>query len=98
MKKHILIFPLVFFSLLVYSQGVSQLQQRKISNAISAISGLYVDTINDKKLVETAIEAMLKQLDPHSSYISKAEEHRLNAPVEPRSAGAALHPPLPEDP
>lgn len=97
MKKHILIFPLVFFSLLVYSQGVSQLQQRKISNAISAISGLYVDTINDKKLVETAIEAMLKQLDPHSSYISKEEVDRVNEPLEGSFEGVGIQFQLLED-
>ena len=97
MRKYTLTIGFVFLSLFSFAQGVSQLQQRKLSNAVSAISGLYVDTINDKKLVEAAIEAMLKELDPHSSYISKEEVDRVNEPLEGSFEGVGIQFQLLED-
>ena len=79
------IFPLlliVFSATLVSAQGFSSMQQRKLTNALSAISSLYVDSINDKKLVESTLETILKDLDPHSSYIPKEEVERVNEPLE----------------
>ena len=35
----------------------------------------YVEKVSDKKLIEAAINGMLKSLDPHSSYVS-AEAYR----------------------
>lgn len=97
MKKYSLFLLFACFTALVQSQGISSLQQRKLSNAISAISGLYVDTVNDKKLVESAIEAMLKDLDPHSSYISKEEVERVNEPLEGSFEGVGIQFQLLED-
>lgn len=90
MKKYSLLLVLACLAVIVHAQGISSLQQRKLSNAISAISGLYVDTVNDKKLVESAIEAMLKDLDPHSSYISKEEVERVNEPLEGSFEGVGI--------
>ena len=46
---------------------------QKLLNAEYAISSLYVDTINEDKLVEDAIKGMLENLDPHSSYTDAKE-------------------------
>jgi carboxyl-terminal processing protease len=46
--------------------------------------------VSDKKLVETAIEAMLKKLDPHSSYIPKEEVERVNEPLEGSFEGVGI--------
>lgn len=43
---------------------------RKLLIAESAIMQLYVDTVNEKQLIENAISGMLEKLDPHSSYTS----------------------------
>lgn len=43
-------------------------QLRKFFYVENAISQLYVDDINETKLVEDAITGMLKELDPHSTY------------------------------
>lgn len=43
-------------------------QLRKILITESAILNLYVDTVDEKKLVEDAVKGMLEKLDPHSSY------------------------------
>ena len=46
---------------------------QKLHYAEMAISNLYVDTVDDKQLVEHAIRGMLKELDPHSSYTTAKE-------------------------
>lgn len=46
---------------------------RKLQTAEMAITNLYVDTVDENKLVEDAIKGMLEKLDPHSSYTSAKE-------------------------
>lgn len=97
MKKTII--AIVFFSYFSssHAQLISALQQRKLANTLTFISNLYVDSINDKKLVETAIESILKELDPHSSYISKEEVERVNEPLEGSFQGVGIQFQLFED-
>lgn len=90
MKKINLLVLACVSSVMIYAQAVSVVQQRKLNMALSAIAGLYVDSINENKLVETAIESMLKQLDPHSSYISKEEVERVNEPLEGSFEGVGI--------
>lgn len=78
-------------------QGFSSLQQHKLTNALLAISNLYVDSINDKKLVETALTAILKELDPHSVYIPKQEVERVNEPLEGSFEGVGIQFQIPDD-
>ena len=42
------------------------------------INFAYVDTVNEPKLVEKAIVETLKELDPHSMYISKKDVEKAN--------------------
>ena len=90
MKKISSILFFCIFTTLIFAQGVSSLQQRKLTNALTAISNLYVDSINDKKIVESAITAILKDLDPHSSYIPKEEVERVNEPLEGSFEGVGI--------
>lgn len=53
--------------------AIQQLQQ-----LLTAIEYLYVDTANVDKLSETAIRAILKELDPHSTYADEAEVKAMN--------------------
>ena len=57
-------------------------QLRKLQFAQLAISNLYVDSVDQKKLVEDAINGMLSKLDPHSSYTNAEETRKLNEPLE----------------
>ncbi|MFV0390988.1 MAG: S41 family peptidase [Paludibacteraceae bacterium] len=83
MKKIFSIFSLsLLFITAVHSQGISPTQQRKLMQALSAISSLYVDTVNDKKIVENTIQNVLEELDPHSTYIPKEEVQRMHEPLE----------------
>ncbi len=54
----------------------------KFGRVLSLIDAYYVDTVNTNKLVEDAIIGMLKELDPHSVYISKDEVARMNEPLQ----------------
>ena len=57
-------------------------QFNKINDVINYINMEYVDTVNQKKLVENTIEEMLHQLDPHSAYIPADELQASNEPLE----------------
>lgn len=63
---------------------------RKLQMAEFAISNLYVDTVNEKKLVEDAIEGMLGQLDPHSTYSTAEEVKKLNEPLQGNFEGIGV--------
>lgn len=65
-------------------------QLQKLNQSIYAISTLYVDSVNNEKLVEDAIEGILKQLDPHSTYIPAKEVARMNESVEGSFEGIGI--------
>lgn len=46
---------------------------RKLQVAEMAVNNLYVDSVDETKLVEDAIRGMLKELDPHSTYTTAKE-------------------------
>jgi len=77
---------LIFVSLI--SKVQSQVQtydplatDQKFNYVLQLIRFAYVDKVDDKKLVQDAIVQMLKELDPHSVYISKEELDRMNEPL-----------------
>ncbi len=82
MKKIILYLFLINFPLLIFSQGISSVQQRKLNNVLMAVSSLYVDSIDDKKVIDNTITSLLKELDPHSAYIPKEEVERTQEPLK----------------
>ena len=55
---------------------------RKLQIAEMAINNLYVDSVDEKKLVEDAIKGMLEKLDPHSAYSDPDEVKALNEPLQ----------------
>ena len=77
MRKYISFAFVLLMAVSAYSQGISSVQQRKLVQALSAISAMYVDTINDKKVIEASIRGVLEELDPHSTYIPKEEVQRM---------------------
>lgn len=54
----------------------------KLSGLLDYIEYQYVDTINQKQLVEKTITAMLHSLDPHSDYIPASEFETVNEPLK----------------
>ena len=55
---------------------------QKLQMAEVYIKHLYVDSVDEKKLVEDAIRGMLEKLDPHSSYSTPKEVKAMNEPLQ----------------
>ena len=51
---------------------------QKLLVAEGAISALYVEDVDEKKIVEQAIKGMLEELDPHSTYLTPQENDKSN--------------------
>ncbi|MCX6283362.1 MAG: S41 family peptidase, partial [Bacteroidetes bacterium] len=63
---------------------------KKYSAFLQMVEFAYVDTVNDGKLVEKAIIETLKELDPHSMYISKKDVQKANEPLEGNFEGVGI--------
>ena len=90
MKK--IFIPLALLAALCVSVAVAQINSplNKLRYAEQAITQLYVDTVNEDKLVEDAIVGMLEKLDPHSSYTNAKETRELNEPLEGNFSGIGI--------
>ena len=64
--------------------------QRKLHFAEVAITNLYVDKVDEEKLVEDAIRGMLDKLDPHSSYLTPKEVEQSNEPLNGNFEGIGV--------
>ena len=86
----------VLFGMLGTVQVKAQTQKdlydniKKFSAFMQMVEFAYVDTVNEGKLVEKAIEETLKELDPHSMYISKKDVKRANEPLEGNFDGVGI--------
>lgn len=62
----------------------------KLIEATAKIKALYVDTINNDKMVENAITGVLENLDPHSVYIPRDEVKKMNEPLVGNFEGVGI--------
>jgi carboxyl-terminal processing protease len=62
----------------------------KLNNILNIIESEYVDTVNRNDLVEAAIPAILKKLDPHSVYIPAKDLARANEPLQGNFDGIGI--------
>lgn len=95
MKKSLLLCFALLFSLSGAAQRNDENEVdvellRKLQYAQLAITNLYVDSVDQKKLVEDAINGMLEKLDPHSSYTNAEETKKLNEPLEGNFEGIGV--------
>jgi carboxyl-terminal processing protease len=63
---------------------------KKYNAFMQMVEFAYVDTINESKIVEKAIVETLKDLDPHSMYISKKDVQKANEPLEGNFDGVGI--------
>ncbi len=56
-------------------------QYNKLTDIINYIQQDYVDSVKKEELTKDAINAIIKNLDPHTQYISKEEFNTLNDPL-----------------
>ena len=63
---------------------------QKFASALQIINFAYVDTVFEPDLVEKAIISTLKELDPHSQYISKQDLQKANEPLTGNFEGIGI--------
>ena len=72
------------------TQAALQTPMRKLQFAEFAIANLYVDDVDENKLVEDAIKGMLEKLDPHSTYSNAEEVKKMNEPLQGNFEGIGV--------
>ncbi|RLD39661.1 MAG: peptidase S41 [Bacteroidetes bacterium] len=97
MKRLLIILIALFvfqFDSLIAQHNVEPMDQlettRKASTLLQLINNFYVDTLDMAKLTEKAIVMTLKELDPHSSYISEKNVKKANEPLVGSFEGVGL--------
>ncbi|OFX42163.1 MAG: peptidase S41 [Bacteroidetes bacterium GWA2_30_7] len=88
-----IIFILIVSLLILTTETKSQVfndQVYKFSKVLSLVKTFYVDSVNQDDLLENAIVGMLKELDPHSIYISKDEVDEMNEPLQGNFEGVGI--------
>jgi len=91
MNKNVLctaILSLLFIPL--HAQHRDDASLRKLQIAEMAINSLYVDSVDEQKLVEDGIRGMLEKLDPHSSYLTAKEVKEANEPLQGNFEGIGV--------
>ncbi|MCL1851278.1 MAG: S41 family peptidase [Bacteroidetes bacterium] len=81
--KKVNLFVFFFLTVIVsFSQNPTyQVNNQKMNQLLKNINDMYLDTVNFDVLVEKGVTEMLKELDPHSAYISKKDVQQANEPL-----------------
>lgn len=91
-NKRLLILAAGF--LLVWGNTLAQFRPSaegiKLERSLQLINNLYVDDVDSKKITEAALRAMLKELDPHSSYLNEEEVRAMNEPLQGNFDGIGI--------
>ena len=85
------VFVLIIFGFInpAYSQRIDE-NSLKFYSVLRLINTFYVDTVNETKLVENAINSMLKELDPHSVFIPKKDVQAANENLQGNFEGIGV--------
>ena len=95
--KKVIISLICLFAVSAQAQNYGTVASRKLHMAEFAINNLYVDKVNEDKLVEDAIVKMLSTLDPHSTYATPDEVKKLNEPLQGNFEGIGVQFNMAED-
>lgn len=94
MKRILKITGTLILTLFLFSQPASSQVMNegtfKIARTLSLIDAFYVDSVNLDMLTEKAIIAILKNLDPHSTYISAKDVKEMNEPLNGNFEGIGV--------
>src|SRR5512140_3555262 len=71
-------------------QSAFRIRNDKLNSILNIIESDYVDSVNRADLVEAAIPAILKKLDPHSVYIPAKDLARANEPLQGNFDGIGI--------
>ena len=64
--------------------------RQKLAAIESTIVNYYVDSVNEDKLVESAIKGLINELDPHSNYSDREETKDLTEPLDGNFSGVGI--------
>jgi len=82
MKIKLFLLSILLLSNTAWAQNSTySVNSQKMNQLLKHINDQYLDTVNFDMLVEKGVIEMLKELDPHSSYISKKEVQQANEPL-----------------
>ena len=93
MKKFLILITLFICGLTFAQQRPRTIlspEETKFLIAYNAIINWYLEETNNPKIVEDAIKAMLRNLDPHSTYSNAEETRRMNEPLEANFDGIGI--------
>ncbi len=91
MKRILFVFLILFvFSGQVVTGQLFNERVYKLSRVLNAIENFYVDSVDQEGMVEHAIKEMLKELDPHSVYLSEEEVRDMEQPLEGEFEGIGV--------
>ncbi len=90
MKKLLPLLAATVLAALLAAQDVTLPPSQKLRIAEAAISQFYVDSVDEEKIVESAIKSMLETLDPHSAYSNAEETRELNEPLAGNFSGIGI--------
>ncbi|ADV42835.1 S41 family peptidase [Bacteroides helcogenes] len=88
--RRILFIIICICAVTVQAQKQNNEALRKLQMAEFFITNLYVDKVDENKLVEEAIIKMLAQLDPHSTYNNAEEVKKMNEPLQGNFEGIGV--------
>lgn len=78
----------IFFAVIFWGLNAYQTQAQsgnihfeKMIRALQIVRGTYIEPVQEEQLVEDAIRGMLKELDPHSVYMTAEELRQANEPL-----------------
>ena len=89
-KTGILLTLVIFLSCIGLNAQMFSEQTLKFGRTLALIQAFYVDSTNQEKLTEKAIIEVLKNLDPHSIYITKEELEEINQRLEGSFEGIGI--------
>lgn len=90
MRKILLTLTIAALGAIALRADIRFTPERKLAFAEQIIAGYYVDEIDTAKIVEDAIVAMLKDLDPHSTYTNAEETRELTEPLAGNFSGIGI--------
>lgn len=90
--KRILLIILAFVSLVgvMHAEEYVLTPDQKLRTARAVIEQFYVEDLDNDTIVDEAIRAMLKTLDPHSSYTTPSETKAFTEPLEGKFSGIGI--------
>jgi len=76
----------------VYAQNPTDINKMatKYGQTLFYLNTYYLDTLNNEKLTEEAVKAVMSKLDPHSTYVSAKDVKSMNEPLEGNFEGVGI--------